>query len=475
MNVYSEDRSELLLKVEPWETLEAFKKGWDGLEVQANSQRPPLTDMCSRTQCINNNILSTRDYPELFFYGEIFFIACFTLEILVRAFVMRSCKRFFFNFANIIDMTAAGVALGEIVFILLNWGAAKYEVWGLGQLADPAIFRVTRVLVAVRFISLQRQTGGLKVIGTTLYSTWRKLIIPSVFFFLFVLIFAGIYYTFESGSLYQCPEDRITMLSDGFVHKDYIEPYLDDGKLMEENCKICVEKEDGGDLFGKHVNTYNGECRLLVLKGDDTMSFTAIEDMFDAMWVMIITMTTVGYGGKYPYTSSGKVVAIASAILGSLYMAMPLTIVGNKFYEVYEQVEAQKIKAQLKSAQLTFQIQKKKSASRVAPLGAKKAQTEKERREALDSFKLGHVVTLKRWVYRTKKKLEVQQLNEDERVVLLEYLKFCRKICRQTRFQRAELEAFKIQHKGLMVVASKHLIHKHAEGIDTVESTLYGT
>jgi hypothetical protein len=475
MKVYSEDGSELLWTVNAWETLEAFTPGWDGLKVNKKSQNPPLTDMCHRTQCINNNILSTRDYPALFFYGEIFFIACFTLEIMVRAFVMRSCKTFFLNFANIIDMTAAGVALGEIVFIPMSWGEAKYEVWGMGSLADPAIFRVTRVLVAVRFISLQRQTGGLKVIGTTLYSTWRKLIIPSVFFFLFVLIFAGIYYTFESGALYACPQDRLDLLNDGFVHKDLIEPFLEDNKLIEENCRICVEEDqyNGGDQHGKQINEYNGDCKLLVLKGDDTMSMTAIEDMFDAMWVMIITMTTVGYGGKYPYTSSGKVVAIMSAILGSLYMAMPLTIVGNKFYDIYEQVEAQKSKAQLKSAQLSFELQKKKLEKK--KLEKKKSMTQMEdgTRQTAMAFRLGHVVSLKRWVFRTKKKLEVQTLSEQECAVLRDYLKSCRKICRQTRFRRNELESFKSQHKSLMVIASKHFIHKHAEGIDTVESTLY--
>jgi len=59
------------------------------------------------------------------------------------------------------------------------------------------------------------------------------------------------------------------MLNDGFVHKDLIEPYLEDGKLIEENCRICVEKEqyNSGDTFGKHINEYNGDCTLLVLKG----------------------------------------------------------------------------------------------------------------------------------------------------------------------------------------------------------------
>ena len=81
-----------------------------------------------------------------------------------------------------------------------------------------------------------------------------------------------------------------------------------DGQVRNANCEMCVDKEqyDGGDTLGRHVNMYDGECVLLVLKGDDTMSRTAIEDMFDAMWTMTITMTTVGYGGKYPYTSSGR-------------------------------------------------------------------------------------------------------------------------------------------------------------------------
>lgn len=474
IRIFSEDGTKFLKKIEPWETLEAFAPGWEGLVVDPKSHSPPLTDMCSRTQCINNNILSSRDYPQLFFFGECFFIVVFTLEILVRAFVMRSCKQFFFNFANIIDMTAAGVALGEIVFIPLSWGEAKYEVWGMGSLADPAIFRVTRILVAVRFISLQRQTGGLKVIGNTLWSTWRKLVIPSVFFFLFVLIFAGIYYTFESGSLYACPDDRLSMLNDGFVHKDFIEPYLGSGAFAPDNCKVCVEEElysKSDRKEGMHINKYDGACTLLVLKGDNTMSMTAIEDMFDAMWTMTITMTTVGYGGKYPYTSSGKIVAVVSAILGSLYIAMPLTIVGNKFYDVYLKVETEKAKAELKSAQLTYQMKKRESAKKVTPVVKKKTGGENPVKHA--SFKLGHIITLKRWVLRTKKKLEVHQLSDADRDKIHKYLKVCRKICHQDRYTREELVDLQEHHKQLTVIMSRHLIHKHAEGIDTVESTLY--
>merc|ERR1711865_628777 len=95
-----------------------------------------------------------------------------------------------------------------------------------------------------------------------------------------------------------------------------------------------------------------GSCELLALRSDDTMTVTMIQDMFDAIWLMVITMTTVGYGGKYPRTMTGKIVAIASAVFGSLYMAMPLTIVGNKFYDIFLQHEQERTKAVYKAQQM---------------------------------------------------------------------------------------------------------------------------
>ena len=61
--------------------------------------------------------------------------------------------------------------------------------------------------------------------------------------------------------------------------------------------------------------------------------------MLDAIWTMIVTMTTVGYGGFFPLQPLGKIVALVAALFGSFYMAMPLTIVGSKFYEIYEDVQ----------------------------------------------------------------------------------------------------------------------------------------
>ena len=178
-------------------------------------------------------------------------------------------------------------------------------------------------------------------------------------------------------------------------------------------------------------------------------------------------MTTVGYGGKYPRTMTGKIVAIASAVFGSLYMAMPLTIVGNKFYDIFLQHEQEKTKAIYKSQQL---LHEKKTAQTKAE--AKRAATSRSL-DAIKDLKLRHVITMKRWVYRTKRKLEVQALSDEEKYAIQLYLKDCRKLCTLKTFKKPELEAFRLKHITLMSIISKHLIHRHSEGIDMFEATLY--
>ena len=60
-----------------------------------------------------------------------------------------------------------------------------------------------------------------------------------------------------------------------------------------------------------------------------------IQDMADAFWVIMVTLTSVGYGGRYPQSSAGKGFAIIAAMFGLFAQAMPLTIIGNTFYNIH--------------------------------------------------------------------------------------------------------------------------------------------
>ena len=52
---------------------------------------------------------------------------------------------------------------------------------------------------------------------------------------------------------------------------------------------------------------------------------------------MIVTFTTVGYGDTSPTTISGKCITIVAMLVGVVFMAMPLSIVGNNFTLAWEE------------------------------------------------------------------------------------------------------------------------------------------
>merc|ERR1712196_165789 len=54
-----------------------------------------------------------------------------------------------------------------------------------------------------------------------------------------------------------------------------------------------------------------------------------------AMWMVIVTMTTVGYGDNTPETQQGYIIVALLMVVSVLYMAMPIGIVGNAFGEVW--------------------------------------------------------------------------------------------------------------------------------------------
>jgi len=54
-----------------------------------------------------------------------------------------------------------------------------------------------------------------------------------------------------------------------------------------------------------------------------------VDSMFTAMWVSIVTVTTVGYGDTSPITLPGKVCMGALCFFSSLFMAMPISVLGN--------------------------------------------------------------------------------------------------------------------------------------------------
>ena len=60
-------------------------------------------------------------------------------------------------------------------------------------------------------------------------------------------------------------------------------------------------------------------------------------DIFRAAWFVLVTLSTVGYGDMAPETVLGRLVTVPIIITGVLFMAMPISIVGNNFTVTWEE------------------------------------------------------------------------------------------------------------------------------------------
>jgi voltage-gated potassium channel len=54
---------------------------------------------------------------------------------------------------------------------------------------------------------------------------------------------------------------------------------------------------------------------------------TSVQSYRDALWLVIITFLTVGYGDYYPTTNGGRYIAIITSMGGQLYSAIVIGLV----------------------------------------------------------------------------------------------------------------------------------------------------
>lgn len=86
-------------------------------------------------------------------------------------------------------------------------------------------------------------------------------------------------------------------------------------------------------IYAVELGTWDAASQTYV---DVTGAPSSFPNMFRCLWLAIVTMTSVGYGGISPVTFVGKLTCVLAAVCGSFYIAVPLTVIGNKFYDSYK-------------------------------------------------------------------------------------------------------------------------------------------
>jgi len=59
----------------------------------------------------------------------------------------------------------------------------------------------------------------------------------------------------------------------------------------------------------------------------------------DACWFVFVTFTTAGFGDAYPQTPMGYFLAVVTMLTGIVLLAMPISIIGQKFTQVYKELQ----------------------------------------------------------------------------------------------------------------------------------------
>ena len=205
----------------------------------------------------------------------------FTLEFAFRQYLYIREERnteFWTDPLNVIDFIAILPSYIELV----QWIILGFPKYGP---PDQLFLKLMKLAKCTRVFKLMKHFNGTEVLKQTIIVAMEALSIPFFFLGIFVLLFASIMFFIEGQS----------------------------GEFNEAD----------GHYYS----------------GGESMTFLNIPH---TMYFMMVTMTTTGYGDQYPSSSLGKVLAAVAAIFGILFLAMPLTIVGNSFYNNWNKFLAKK-------------------------------------------------------------------------------------------------------------------------------------
>jgi hypothetical protein len=207
------------------------------------------TPVCQRTPCVDNvNVptwtggKSAGDFAPLWGTIELILLVYFFFEYATRVFVARDIKTFFREHIWLLIFTMMIVV--EFVIVVAYRSGLRYDPWGFGPLDmywDTHRLRPLRVLVPLRFCAFSSDFRGIKVAALTVEKVAGRMMTPSLFFIVFMVLFGGMMYVFE---------------------------------LLQ--CKAMEVPDGSGNLKWYYMNQ-NGE--------DDC----TVQDMFDAIWIIVVT------------------------------------------------------------------------------------------------------------------------------------------------------------------------------------------
>uniref|UniRef100_A0A061QR06 Voltage-gated ion channel superfamily n=1 Tax=Tetraselmis sp. GSL018 TaxID=582737 RepID=A0A061QR06_9CHLO len=286
-------------------------------------------------------------------------VAIFTAELVLRVacappelLSLRPLRLGFFrSLMNLVDILA-------IVPFYLELILHSASVPGL------AVLRVVRLVRIFRLFKVSK--GAATIFSMTMRKSAKPLYMLVFFTSLALIVFSTIMFFAERGTFdpellawkrvvdYTCVVEVKTVNSGGGSGGRWLEQ-LDAGLEDGAGCTL----QDSGptarrfdctyaylyDYSSVESTVFEGERIEYYVRKYDCMAryeISPFESIPASMWWCLVTMTTVGYGDVVPLRWYGKIVGIIVMLSGILVIALPITVIGSNFADVYRALAVRK-------------------------------------------------------------------------------------------------------------------------------------
>jgi hypothetical protein len=265
----------------------------------------------------------------------------FTLEYCLR---VATCTRRPYVDKGIWSYVSQPLNVVDICAILPGYIEAFFGV-GAGSFAVLRILRLARIF---RIIKMGSANQNLNIVFDGLNQSRNGLLLMVYLVLIFMVVMSSIMYmiegggtcnpdfdgTMEAGSRGVCSGlDNLTCGNTaGCVVWDREVAYTVGDTVSVTPAGHCGLTQAAVDTCAENAYESSSVCEA---GGYCVYKARTFEHIPATFWFTIVTMTSVGYGDMFPETDPGRFVASFIMLSGILTLAVPITLIGNKFHHVW--------------------------------------------------------------------------------------------------------------------------------------------
>ena len=197
----------------------------------------------------------------------------------------------------------------------------------------PMTIRVFESLAMIRLLKLTRYYEGSHLIARALTKSLSQLLVPLFMLTNMIFFFSMIIYDIEwDASIAAC----VKLWRAEGVTTAFMEAKPGGVDWGCDACTLTSTTAEGRETLRQQCLT----CRGYPDAHPECLGVAFVQQFRDlprAMWYIVVTVTTVGYGDMYPVKWQGQLFGSVIILSGIIFLAMPLSIVGNNFADTFEE------------------------------------------------------------------------------------------------------------------------------------------